>query len=461
MARELEIKIGADVKKAVRGLEDVEDSLDDIIKHLDRLAEEGDETAASLARDMRSAANKVESAGKDMTKGLSKGFDEAKGEAGQSGREAAASFSGGFDDVGDFVQETLANAMGGFGPLGAAAGIAFAATFGAVMSTLADQQERLEAVRDAASDLASTLYENGGTLPITEQVDLLIETLTQERAARGLESLIDGFSDLGTNLDSFKRAAKLTDTDLGELLRTMGSRDAGAAKEQLKKVNDELDKLYEAREKNSHGLFPDIQPLETLKGELEKTVAIGEAADATLSAIGQGYDSEAYRAQVTAIGDAWTDAATDASDYITEQDGVTSFDWSAYLANAEATLAAANDYKRKIVVLPPDIANEAKTIFASQGAQAANAYIDAYNSADAGNKGRFEAAAKANSGAVGKAAGEELAKSAEAAAKAKAQGWGNTFPPVSFDTKVDDTAVRNYVPPRKTQYVDYKARQVL
>jgi hypothetical protein len=48
---------------------------------------------------------------------------------------------------------------------------------------------------------------------------------------------------------------------------------------------------------------------------------------------------------------------------------------------------------------------------------------------------------------VGKAAGEELARQAEAAAKAKAQGWGNIIPPVVVQTTVDDYAVRNYKPP--------------
>jgi hypothetical protein len=74
-----------------------------------------------------------------------------KEEAGQSARETAASFRE-VGDAGDLVQEVLANSLGGFGPIGMAAGIAGAAGFGilteAINTGTEQSKERVSAMYD-------------------------------------------------------------------------------------------------------------------------------------------------------------------------------------------------------------------------------------------------------------------------------------------------------------------------
>lgn len=439
-------------KKAEEGIEDVEGSLKDVARAGDKTEKQVEQNLRQMGKDADKASDKIKT-----------GFKEAGEEAGQSGREAAASFSGGLEDVADFAQETLANALGGFGPAGAAAGVALAAGIGAALQGLADQQERLAEIRDAAADLASTLYQNQGTLPLEDAIDNLFTTLTRERKASGIEGLIDQWADFGTVLDSVKRTATVTHTPVRNLVRALSGTDISESRRQLAAVTDQLDDLLTKIRTASPGdalkMQDSINALLSVQTELKNVVGTADLARETMGAVGSSFDSAAYVAKVESVGQAWQNAATDAGDYITEQDGITTFDWSAYLTNAEATLQAANDYKRKIVTLQPDIASEAEDIFAQHGAQAANSYIDAYIGADAANKGRFEAAAKANNADVGKAAGEAMAASAEAAARSKFTGM--TFPPVVVKASVDDTAVRQYVPPRKQAYIDYKARQVV
>jgi hypothetical protein len=81
------------------------------------------------------------------------GLDDFKSEAAGSGREAAASFSGGFDDVAGLVQETAANAFGGFGPMGAAAGIAAAAGVGIIVNKINEAKERIKELVTLFGDL--------------------------------------------------------------------------------------------------------------------------------------------------------------------------------------------------------------------------------------------------------------------------------------------------------------------
>jgi hypothetical protein len=119
--------------------------------------------------------------------------------------------------------------------------------------------------------------------------------------------------------------------------------------------------------------------------------------------------AEAAKARVEDLSTAWQNAAIDASDYwVDSEDGAKAFDWQQYLADAEFTLAQANDYKRRIVTMPPEIAAEGERVFAEQGAHAANTFLSAYEGASTEDKARFSAAARANGEATGTAAAEGI-----------------------------------------------------
>jgi hypothetical protein len=135
----LTFRIKSDADPAIADVKKLGDAAGDAGKDLDKMGDAG------------------KRAGKDISKGLAHVSDEAK----QSGREAAASFSGEFSDVGDFLQETVAQGLGGLGPIGLAAGVAGAFGIGLVTAELQKQQEEANALKQRFSDMYSQAAEDG------------------------------------------------------------------------------------------------------------------------------------------------------------------------------------------------------------------------------------------------------------------------------------------------------------
>lgn len=447
----IKIDFLSNVRDLLKGTKSAADAFDDVADSLDGVVKDGDKAERELERNFKDIANSAKKAGADtgdgMKKGLKDGLKDAKSEAGQSGREAAASFSGGFEDVADFLQETLANAFTGLGPLGAAVGVALAAAVGAALQGAADAQEKLAEARTAAADLSKTLYENKGKLPVEDAINRVLELLPAERGAGNpFESFVNNWVDLGTNIDSVRTAARKADTPVSTFVRGLSGTDLDATADSLEAIEGALTKLNDEANTGTRSnweILGEVSQLEDLKKQLEGVQTSSQLARESLGAVGSSFDSAEYRAQVEAIGDAWEDAMVDAGDYVDTADGITTFDWSTYLADAESTLAAANEYKRKIFALPPDIKGEAERIFSEQGAKAATSYISAFESSSSTDKQRFVNAAKQNGEAAGKKQGETFAAEAERAAQAKAQGWGDLVMPI----KPDDAQLRRYKPP--------------
>lgn len=169
----------ANVRDFLRGTRNVADTLDDLSDALDDVVQVGGDAGDELgdgmrdaARDVRVSGSRIEQVMRDVAdtsrreadrgsdavkREYGEGFDELRDEAKQSGREAAASFSGGLEDVGDFAQETIANGLSGFGPIGLAAGIGLAAAVGTGLEAIrADTEATKEFVDSAFADMAES-----------------------------------------------------------------------------------------------------------------------------------------------------------------------------------------------------------------------------------------------------------------------------------------------------------------
>jgi len=188
------ITLLSDVRSVLRGTSDVEKSLDDVADSLDDLATNtaraSDDAGDALERSFRDALDKVKKETKDTsrkmgddlkdgTREAGEGFDDLKDEAAGSAREAAASFSGEFDDVADYVQEVLAQALSGFGPIGAAAGLAAAAGIGILVAGLQDAAEKAEESKDRVLDLADAIADAGGNPSAIRWAEQLRDTMKQ------------------------------------------------------------------------------------------------------------------------------------------------------------------------------------------------------------------------------------------------------------------------------------------
>jgi hypothetical protein len=466
----LKLDVLANTRQFVMEMKKAGASAEDITDALDELARQGDKDLEKVEGSLKEVAKASKKTGDAIGKDMKGGFDEAKSEAASSGREAAASFSGGFEDVADFAQETLANALGGFGPAGAAAGTALALGLGAALSSMSAEQERIEAVRDAAKDLASELYQNRGVLPIQGQIDKAFDFLISERPAQGIESWLNEFVDLGSNLDEVKKAAKNAGTSVTGLMKALAAGNPDETTRQIRILTAALEKTEDIAKRGGTDLFANAATAQNIQGLLKQLQSVDDMnaiiaestkevdaafGDAAASEAAASAAAEAHASKVAELSSVWQDAAVDAANYwITSKEGATSFDWSTYLADAEYASAQADEFKRKIVTLPPDIAAEGERVFAAQGAEAANAYIKAYESADAANKTRFVNVAKANG---------------EAAGTAAAQGMVSKFgAPVLTSTvkvNVDDKAWRDWQPVMKNgrieAYVMGTGRQVI
>lgn len=186
MAKGIDLSIAADTRSAMsainRGLldplEDVSDALekmgddsksatDDLERGM-RDAQRRTEDAKDEIRDLRDELNKAGRAGKNTGDDIRDGFrraedgaEEFKDEANSTAREAAASFDGSAESIGDAFQEIAANAFAGFGPAGAVAGLAAAAGIGLAMAGFENVQQAQEESEQRAAEWADAYIEAG------------------------------------------------------------------------------------------------------------------------------------------------------------------------------------------------------------------------------------------------------------------------------------------------------------
>lgn len=146
------------------------DTADDV-KATGRATRDYADDARDVARKVVRAFDDISDASRKSSKHIDDDLDDAKhglgefkDEAKSSGREAAASFGGGFDDITSFVQETAANAFGGFGPLGAAAGIAAAAGIGIITKVFSDSKEKAEEAKASIGDWVQAFIDGQGKI---------------------------------------------------------------------------------------------------------------------------------------------------------------------------------------------------------------------------------------------------------------------------------------------------------
>lgn len=244
------LSLVADVRQWLKGTADVEQSLDKLADGLDDLARDtktnADKAADSLEREFSDAFDKVKTEGrqasrrmgddfKDGTKEAGEGLNEFKDEANSTAREAAASFSGSFDDVADGIQEVLANALAGFGPIGAAAGLVAAAGIGLVVSGLQDSADKAAEAKDRVLDLADAIADAGGDPSAVRWAEQLRDTMkqivdTKEWYEFWQNSPVDKLSD-------WSRKAKEFGVSMSDVMKSQAG-DADA----LARVNDTLNR---------------------------------------------------------------------------------------------------------------------------------------------------------------------------------------------------------------------------
>ncbi|GAA1769739.1 hypothetical protein [Agromyces humatus] len=153
-----------------KGADQLERDLEAAQKATDNLADETKDAARIIEREYRDAYRKMKQSADDGFDKAKEGANDLKDEAGQAGRESAASFRGEWSDVGEFIQETVANGMSGFGPLGAAAGIAAAVGIGVITSEIQKQQEEADELKRRLTEAYIAAAEEGRNYLSVQQI---------------------------------------------------------------------------------------------------------------------------------------------------------------------------------------------------------------------------------------------------------------------------------------------------
>jgi len=166
----------AQLDKPLADAKDEGDRLERTFKQLADAAKDTEKAGKNAGDGMRDGMKKAD----DATGKLADGVGDIKDEADQAAREFGASFSGDPVDALDSLRDIAANALGGFGPLGLAAGVALAAGLGFAQTKLEEIAEKANSMREEAASLA-------------------VEMITADDAER-VESLKERFDELATSI---------------------------------------------------------------------------------------------------------------------------------------------------------------------------------------------------------------------------------------------------------------------
>lgn len=196
-------RVGTEFKKSGRDGERSIEKLEDALK--------------DAQRETKELGDKADAAGDQARRGMERaeeGVKDFKEEAQQSARETAASFDGSFESIADLAQEVAANAFAGFGPAGAAAGIAVAAGLGVAVDQFNKIKEVSEDALQSAFDFA---YGIGAAFDAADKISAVESwTSDQEKYKQVLDltvasgwdqvDVIDALVEGGDKLDSLSRA---------------------------------------------------------------------------------------------------------------------------------------------------------------------------------------------------------------------------------------------------------------
>lgn len=259
----------SNVSRFLRGSKDVEGALDDVAGTLDDVARDSKQSADRMgdnydrgAREVDRSTQRLEASFRDLarnadrdtrkvgddlgdnvkrgTRKAEEGINEFKDEARSSGRESAASFRGEWSDVGEFIQESVANGLAGFGPLGLAAGLAGAVGIGLVTAELGKQGEKAEELKTALTDAYKEAAAEGrdylGTAQIIAAANDIIFDTEGERSKKAAEQAktlgIDYLTvvrAMAGDLDALKTVTEAAKQAEEDRLRVMAEDDSAAA----------------------------------------------------------------------------------------------------------------------------------------------------------------------------------------------------------------------------------------
>ena len=384
----IDIKIGVDPSGAVDGVTDVGSALEKIDDNLGDIAKSGDTDLGKIEKSLKDLNQEALKTGDQFDKSIGKGTKNAakdaegglsdfKDEAAQTATETAASFDGSAESIVGMFQETAAKALEGFGPAGAAAGIAIAAGIGIAQQAFDKSTADAERLKGKISELAAALIESGGNLNLDYVVNTLKDLATG--AGDGEKSLLDlkkiaeksgqSFTDLanavGGNVDNYDELIAASQANEAQLFKEMNAIAAADAERRTAATDAyNASKEYTAQLQDSRTVAESAAAAQLAYAE----AGVGEL-QAKLDVQGQ-------------INQAYDDAAGNIEPYINEESKL--FDTAAYITAMQEREQALADYQAALATSGLD--SNAKAFLATQGEEAAAAMLQGYTNGDAATR---------------------------------------------------------------------------
>jgi hypothetical protein len=183
-------------------------------------------------------------------------MDDFKEESNSTAREAAASI-GGVEDALSAVQEVAANALAGFGPAGAAAGLAAATGIGLLFSGLQASADKANEAKDKVIGLAATISEAGGNMAKVDFAGMM--RAWSDEIANNKSWWEIWQKDNTTNLEVVKQKADEAGLSFHDMYLAMQGDDPQAVSKVLDEINRRLDENTAARDRATLATLGNVQ----------------------------------------------------------------------------------------------------------------------------------------------------------------------------------------------------------
>lgn len=419
----IDIGIGANTNDFERGIKQgVVKPLDGVEDVLKDVSKAGDKAGDELEKSMKDAADATEKnekankelaetvkktgragrdAGDDFKKGTDRakeGLDEVKQEANSTAKEAAASFDGSAESIGDAFQEVLANIGGAFGPIGSVLAIGAAAAVGTLTAAMQEGEDQSVEFQEKVGELANEFIEAGdvGKVSLDYMVDKLKEMATETDAGKdSLADLKDIAEDTGTN---FKKLAEMFAGNIE------GIDDLVAAKEKyLEQLTTERELISSGAKDGDLDYYNDkIDATQGLVDKLKATkTAAKEAAEEEAAWLESGGPEMQLKADLAeGVADAYDSVRDAALDAATSEEGVIDIDaWAADVAAHKEQVVKFKENLALMALTPEQWAN-----FMQMPESAQMQIAESYGKAGSAGKAKIEetlsdAGSKAGQGA--------------------------------------------------------------
>lgn len=358
-------------------LEELQDSVTDVQKDGDKSLEKLEKSFAEVAKASRTAGDDIKKGigkdTKDATKDAGEGLTNMKEEALSTAKESAASFDGSAESIIGSFQEIAANAFTSFGIVGTTAGLAAAAGIGLISAAMVQAEADAVEAQQRVSELGTAMIEAGsdGQKPIEQVVDDLLQIVTNGTDA------VKTFKDIQKEAEDLGLDANLLATAYAG-----GQEAIDAQAESFKKLIKEAEKQRDA-EKERYGVATKesalyVEDLQAQQAELDKvTQETADAAKAEQDWLASGGNELVAKAEmVSAVDQAYDSLASNVEYFTDKETGL--FDTSAYITAMQEREQALKDYQETLTT--SGLSPEAQEFLNSQGAEAASAMLQGYQS---------------------------------------------------------------------------------